>query len=289
MVYFHRFWYNIRDQWAVQISQIGYMIEFMATPLLTTTPYVTDLPLIQHLILLEEINQMLLKDAIEEVSGTIPSFYSTFFLVPKKKRLASYTESQRFNRVRSSRNVQNVNCIQGFTVSVTRGLAGINRFERCVHSCPDFTCTQKVPQVCIPEKSLPVQGASLWTKLSSKGLYQGVGTATPIVGFFAAFLAGVHIYPYLDNCLIVGKSKDMLLPSPQLSLDILRDAGFLVNIKKSQLLPSQDLQFLGMSLNSFSTKAYMTLQRIEDLKLCLLCSAGQGFISQQDYFFGCWV
>ena len=51
---------------------------------------------------------------------------------------------------------------------------------------------------------------------------------------FAAIIGLVHleaiqIYLYLDECLIVARSKDMLLSSLQLSLDMLRDVGFLFN------------------------------------------------------------
>ena len=49
-----------------------------------TQSWVTDLPVVQHPILLEEISHMLLRGAIEEITGDDPGFYSPFFLVPKK-------------------------------------------------------------------------------------------------------------------------------------------------------------------------------------------------------------
>ena len=46
--------------------RVGYWIEFAhRIPRLTSVPLVTDLPLVQHPILLDEIDQMLVKDAIE--------------------------------------------------------------------------------------------------------------------------------------------------------------------------------------------------------------------------------
>ena len=115
----------------------------MTTPPLTSNPFVTDLPLIQHPILSEEISQMLLKGCA--------------------------------------------------TVSEKGGLAGINICERCLLSCSNLSGTQKVPHVCLSEKGLPIQSAPrVFTKM-----------LVPMVG--------VHIYPYLDDCLIIAKSRDMLL------------------------------------------------------------------------------
>jgi hypothetical protein len=84
---FREFWtLHVQDQWALNVIQTGYQIEFVTLP-----PWrgikTTKLNNKQQFQLLQsEIEDLLLKNAIEKVplDQINQGFYSTFFLVPKK-------------------------------------------------------------------------------------------------------------------------------------------------------------------------------------------------------------
>ena len=67
-------------------------------------------------------------------------------------------------------------------------------------------------------------------------------------------LKGIHIHPYLDDLLLRAQSPQALHWAVQQSLLTLTQAGYIVNLKKSELQPTQDLVFIG---GRFSTDVGM--------------------------------
>ena len=76
----------------------------------------------------------------------------------------------------------------------------------------------------------------------------------PVVG--ALRQRGIRLIIYLDNLLIMAESHDQALHHAASTLNLLEGLGFIVNYQKSQLLPSQKIQFLGFLIYSNT----MTLQ-----------------------------
>ena len=58
-------------------------------------------------------------------------------------------------------------------------------------------------------------------------------------------LRTIFIYPYLDDCLGRNTCLRQLVSGRDLTLLTLKKAGFIINLKKSSLTPSQDLTFIG--------------------------------------------
>ena len=54
----------------------------------------------------------------------------------------------------------------------------------------------------------------------------------------------MQLYPYLD-ILILGESSREVEKSVQTTLPVLTKAGFIVNLKRSNLIPTQDLVYIG--------------------------------------------
>jgi hypothetical protein len=63
----------------------------------------------------------------------------------------------------------------------------------------------------------------------------------PVIGMLHH--QGIYIYPYLDDCLVVAKFKDQLMRALHLSQEALMNAGFMINLNKSNLVPTQKLWF----------------------------------------------
>ena len=87
----HHFWPNWQtigaDEWVVSVLRDGYHLLFSDDiPLLMSDPphlsYHKSHPLFQELA--QQIESLLLKQAIKEVHNPTPGFYSTLFLAPKK-------------------------------------------------------------------------------------------------------------------------------------------------------------------------------------------------------------
>ena len=56
---------------------------------------------------------------------------------------------------------------------------------------------------------------------------------------------GIRIIFYLD-ILVIGNSEEECRLNVEVTLRVLREAGFVINLKKSALNPSQRFQYLGL-------------------------------------------
>ncbi|MEL7079526.1 MAG: reverse transcriptase domain-containing protein [Cyanobacteria bacterium J06582_2] len=63
-------------------------------------------------------------------------------------------------------------------------------------------------------------------------------------------LSNVRVLMYLDDWLVLNQSKEKLLRDVSLILQLAQELGFLVNLSKSALVPSQTAVYLGMELDS---------------------------------------
>jgi hypothetical protein len=61
---------------------------------------------------------------------------------------------------------------------------------------------------------------------------------------------GVRLIIYLDDILIMAESEDLVLHQAASILNLLESLGFVINYKKSQLVPSQQIEFLGFLIDS---------------------------------------
>ena len=88
-------------------------------------------------------------------------------------------------------------------------------------------------------------------------------TLAPLMAWLR--LMGVHLYPYLNDILILGESFGEVEQSVQATLQVLTQAGFIVNLKKSNLAPTQDLVYIGARFQTDWDRAYLPEDRIKGL------------------------
>ena len=81
-------------------------------------------------------------------------------------------------------------------------------------------------------------------------------------------LLRVQLYAYLDDLLIVGDSEVEAAQSIQETLQFLIHAGFIVNLKKSELAPTQDLVYIGARFCMDLGRLYLPETRIQALTTC---------------------
>ncbi len=86
---------------------------------------------------------------------------------------------------------------------------------------------------------------------------------------------GVRILNYLDDWLILAQSREQLCAHRDLVLRHLRQLGLRVNWKKSKLVPTQRISFLGMELDSVNQTARLTQERAQSVLNCLKTLSGR--------------
>jgi hypothetical protein len=80
---------------------------------------------------------------------------------------------------------------------------------------------------------------------------------------------GVFIYPFLDDLLARNLQKAFLYKQGGFILRMLADAGFLLNLKKSHLEPTQDLVYIGARFRTDLGKVFLPEDRAESLIRCV--------------------
>lgn len=63
-------------------------------------------------------------------------------------------------------------------------------------------------------------------------------------------IKGVRLHHYLDDLLLLTQNKDQLLEHRSLVISTLQEFGWLLNLEKSHLEPTQSLVFLGAHFNT---------------------------------------
>ena len=261
--HFQQFWVqNVRDKWAKQVVSKGYAIEFLSRPSLQESPIWTILPKEQHPLLWEEINQMLEKEAIVEIKTKSKGFYSTFFLVPKpdgsQRPILNLKPLNKFLKVQKFKM-----CTPQIIIPTLRQgdwLASID-LKDAYYQIPILESHRPFLRFAFQERIFQYNvlpfGISTAPRVFTKVL-------APIVGILHE--KGVRMFPYLDDCLLVARSHSQLLWAVQLTVDVLGQAGFLINLKKSHPCPVQRLQFLGVELDTLQATSFLPRDRALELK-----------------------
>lgn len=77
---------------------------------------------------------------------------------------------------------------------------------------------------------------------------------------------GVLLIVYLDDILIIAKSKSACKRSTDLTVKLLTELGFLINHEKSNLIPTQETKFLGFMYNTIEMKTFLSTDKVTVIK-----------------------
>ena len=242
-----------QDPWVLEVIQ-GYKIELVTPPVQQSLPPVAKLSLTQEAVLEQEVNKLLVKQAIHPIhpSNQEVGFISSMFVVPKKDG--------------GSRPVVNLKPLNQYLAYEHFKMEGIHMLRDLLKK-GDFLVKidLKDAYLTVPIwKNHQKYLRFLWkgSMLEFGCLPFGLATAPrvftklmkPVVG--ALRQRGIRLIIYLDDLLILAESHDQALHHAASTLNLLEGLGFIVNYQKSQLLPSQKIEFLGFLIDSNT----MTLQ-----------------------------
>ena len=108
------------------------------------------------------------------------------------------------------------------------------------------------------------------------GLSTALQVFTRVMAPVSAILhrMGLRLRRYLDDWLLQASSRKQVLLALRTVLRLCRSLGIVVNWEKSQMIPTQQMVYLGVILNSTSFRASLALKRVEKL-----LSIGDVFLS----------
>lgn len=243
--HFQDYWSkNVKDIWALEIIQKGYALEFQQEPPppsgIRWTPSMAPS---KDALMLEEIHSLQAKNAIEVVpqANAQAGFYSMLFLVPKKdgtlRPVINLRPLNAYIKVRHFK-METLRSVIRF-VKPGDWLASLDLKDAYLHVPIRPSHRQYLrfafQGVCYQFKVLPFglnTAPMVWTKVLA-----------PIMEIL--HLEGIYISPYLDDLLIRDTSRLGLSRALHRCIDVLLDGGFVINITKSELIPTQDLIYVG--------------------------------------------
>ena len=240
----------------------GYRLDF-ALPPPPTQVRSTRLGGEGRAVLLDEVNELLEKGAVEVVppGQEKDGFYSTYFTVPKKDGgIRPILNLRRFNQCLRKETFK-METLQSILLASQAGswLASIDLKDAYFHV--------PIDQEHWKYLRFHILGQHLQYKVTPFGLSPAPRLFTRLVSALVAWLRlqGVRLHAYLDDILLVGNSPEETLRALRLTMEVFTQAGFTINLKKSDLTPSQDLVYIGGRFRTDLGMVFLPQDRLEAL------------------------
>ena len=248
---FPREWDNLTtDRYVRSIVRDGYRVELISAPPLSPVPipmkWFRDTE--QSNALLREIMSLPNKGAIEELDprSLSPGFYSRLFLVPKTdgsyrpvfdlKSLNQFVHKEKF-KMTTPRTVTNAMHKGDWAVSID--------LKDAYFHVPIHVRSRRLLRFAISTND----GLRVFEfRALPFGLTSAPRVFTKVIlplGHHAR-LHAVCLLQYLDDWLLRSPNKSLLARQTSWLLDIIRRVGFVLNVAKSQLTPTQRLIHIGV-------------------------------------------
>ena len=166
--------------------------------------------------------------------------------------------------------------------SKTGRLSGQDRSQGCIFDRSNlersskfftFSMERSIARVCLPSVWLAT-APRVFTKLMK-----------PVVAMLRQ--RGVRLIIYLDDMLIMAESTSLALHHAASALNLLESLGFVVNYHKSQLIRSQQIEFLGFLVDSVTLSLQLPGEKLRKIrKRCQqLLNVGETSIRELSKFF----
>ena len=248
---FPREWDNLTtDRYVRSIVRDGYRVELISAPPLSPVPIPMKLlrDTEQSNALLREIMSLLDKGAIEELDprSLSPGFYSRLFLVPKTdgshrpvfdlKSLNQFVHKEKF-KMTTPRTVTNAMHKGDWAVSID--------LKDAYFHVPIHVRSRRLLRFAIATND----GLRVFEfRALPFGLTSAPRVFTKVILPLGhhAHLHTVCLLQYLDDWLLRSTNKSLLARQTSWLLDIIRRVGFVLNVAKSQLTPTQRLIHIGV-------------------------------------------
>ena len=234
-----------RDRWVLDAVR-GYRIDFVSQPHQASPPAPIRFNQVQEELVAKELDELLQKGAVEKTEAHPEGFYSILFPVPKKdggqrlvinlKALNTFVQPAHFK-------MEGIHTLKEI-VKPGDWLAKIDLkdayFAIPIH--PDHRCYLR-----FASKGSTYQFTCLPFGLSSAP-WVFTKTLKPAIALLREL--GVRIIVYIDDMLLLAETRSSLRNHIAGTRYILECLGFTVNQDKSIMEPTQEIEFLGITINT---------------------------------------
>ena len=244
---------------------MGYCLPFLSTPPLSNVP--VPMPSYSPSSIkgaaLEEVTLGLIaKGAVELVPLPSPGFYSRLFVVWKTSgSWRPVIDLSHLNRFVDVSHFQ-METIQSVLLSVRQGdwMASIDLKEAYLQ-VPVHPASRHFLRFVF-------RGQVYQFKALCFGLSTAPQVFTRVMAPVSAILhsLGIRMRRYLDDWLVQSSSRESLLTDLQTVLGLCHELGIVINPLKSNLVPSQVVQYLGVVIDSTSFRASPSVERVTRLQ-----------------------
>ncbi|KAM7182065.1 uncharacterized protein RBU57_000616 [Macrochelys suwanniensis] len=206
-------------------------------------------------LLIQEVQALLALGAVEEVPQEFrgKGFYSRYFLVPKAKGgLRPILDLRNLNKY-----IVNLKFCMVSLATIIPSLdpghwyAALDMKDAYFHI-----------SIALPHRRF-LRFVVHKTHYQFIALPFGLCTAprvfTKCMAVVAAFLCRhhIHVFPYLDDWLIRGRSRQQVQAHMRMVTDTFNCLGIMLNVSKSVLLPTQSIEFIGAVLDANKAQAFL--------------------------------
>ena len=248
------------DEWVLQAVS-GYKIEFICEPIQTKIPNKMGFSKTEESSIDVEIDKLLNKGAIRRACFHSNQFLSNLFTIPKKS-----------GELRPVINLKPLNKFVQYHHFKMESLASLLDLI----SCGDFLTSIDLKDAYF---TIPIhQEHYKYLRFEWKsnlfeficlpfGLSSAPRVFTKVMKPIVADLRnrGIKLVIYLDDLAIISESHEMGLANSKVVVNVLESLGFIVNLEKSSLTPSQEILYLGFVINSANMTVSLPMGKMDKL------------------------
>ena len=188
------------------------------------------------------------------------------YLLPRPKEKWPTTSCDKFKTpisIHREETLQNGHFKQSNKHGEGKRLGNKIRSGRCISA---YSNSPKTPQVHVPKIQLsrpvlPAESRVLWTHVISSSFYKGSSS-----GCAHLHTLNIRLAAYLDDLMNLNQNKTVLLQDRHICLHLLTSLGFIINLKKSSLIPQQLITYIGAFFNMRDGLIFPTEERVLKVK-----------------------
>ena len=208
-----------------------------------------------------------------------PGFYSRLFLVPKKNgKLRPVIDLSLLNQVINKQHLK-METVKSVRQSIMANdwAVSINLTDAYLH-VPIHPRSRKYLRF-VYEHQVFQFTALLFGMSLSPWIF------TRLMNVIAAHLRlrAVSLFPYLDDWLIRGLIRNRLISHTKYTLQTVQNLGFMPNLKKSDLIPTQKITFIGMEFLTQQKLVRVPANRVKALILPIKTILSQTQVSARTF------
>ena len=255
-----------QDSWVLQTVK-GFQIPFVGQPVQHQRPAIPCFPLEQLVQIQEEISSLREKGAISVVADPSHSqkqteFFSNLFLVLKKNG--------------SMRPVINLKALNQWVETPHFKMEGLPTLQDLLRQgdwlvkvdLKDAYFTVPVHPDHHPYLRFVIEGVTYQFTCLPFGLACAPWVFTKLMKTVVTLLRswGFRMIIYIDDILVMAESATLVRQHLEVLVHLLQCLGFLINFEKSVMSPTQELEFLGMVVNTDTLTVSLPADKIRQIR-----------------------